>query len=185
MLKAGNVPDFKSGEAAGRRAPLRAFTAVGAMVAGVETQAADGHENVVVAHKQGEESAGARSAVFVELLGGERALDQTGPKENVRDRSGAIVALVIEELVATTPDVRFALEGVGGADGDANGGGQAGRSGSAASVIVEEGGLNGRRRVEHHLALRGGLWSDCSGHKNHHQRGEHFQGAAGEFHSVS
>jgi hypothetical protein len=115
------------------------------VIAGIKAKATDGDEYVVMTDVDRDVTAWSGLAVGHEVLAGHRATDKAGIEENVRYRARAVVATVLKEAMATTPDVGFALEAIGGCNSVVDGSWHSPRGCGVASVVVEElrGGSNG------------------------------------------
>lgn len=133
------MPHLISGKAAGGRAPAGAIAATGSVIAGVEAEAANGHEDVAVVHEEGDKFSGTALAVAVELFRSHGTADQASFEKHMGNGTGTIVTAIIERFVSTAPFVGFALEPIGGIHGLLDGGGEAGRSAGGTAIIIQMG----------------------------------------------
>lgn len=131
------MPHLIAGKTSRGGAPAGTVAATRPLIAGVEAEAADGHEDVAVVHEDGDILSGAAGSVAVKLFRSHRAADQSGFVEHMGNRAGTIVTTIIELFVSTTPFIRLALETIGGIHGLFYGAREARRRTSGTAVIIQ------------------------------------------------
>ena len=133
-LASGGMADRESFGGAGFGGPTGADA--GAAAAGVEAEAADGHEDVPAPGENGDPFALAGAAVFPEGGAGHGGFQQPGAAEHIGDAAGTIEAMG-RAAVASAISIRSGLDFIGGGDRTMHGGG--GASGGDHLAVGEDG----------------------------------------------
>ena len=93
------------------------------LAGGVHAKTADGDENMLTRlHPDGDEAALAGLAVVGELLAGQAAVQQSCLHKDVRSAAAAVISAVFDVAMAAAKHIGLVLEGIGGINGQRQGG---------------------------------------------------------------